>query len=91
MLRPSPAVARRVHCGRQQASGKPIKHPCLPAGATLEHKGHAFVGDGDWGHCKKLQPVYAQVADKLAQRPMLGAAESFAAVQARHIARPLFS
>ena len=38
----------------QQAS-KPIKHPCLPKGASVTHKGHSLVGEGDWHKCKKLQ------------------------------------
>ena len=33
----------------------PIKHPCLPKGATLTHNGHELAGDGDWLKCKKLQ------------------------------------
>ena len=38
----------------QQAS-KPLKHPCLPRGASMSHKGHEFIGESDWHRCKKLQ------------------------------------
>ena len=37
------------------SQGKAIKHPCLPKGATLTHKSHEFVGEGDWYRCKRLQ------------------------------------
>ena len=43
-------------CARAwQPATKPIKHPCLPHGAKLEHKGHELVGDGDWHKCKRVQ------------------------------------
>jgi len=36
-------------------AGKAIRHPCLPSGATMTHKGYTLEGDGDWHRCKKLQ------------------------------------
>eukprot|EP00908_Phaeocystis_cordata_P015586 Transcript_26740.p1 GENE.Transcript_26740~~Transcript_26740.p1 ORF type:complete len:511 (+),score=190.37 Transcript_26740:162-1535(+) len=35
-------------------SERPAHHPCLPKGATVEHKGMALTGDGDWAKCLKL-------------------------------------
>ena len=40
---------------RPQSTARPIRHPCLPQGAVLTHKGSELVGDGDWGRCLKLQ------------------------------------
>ena len=42
-------------CTRSQQASKPIRHPCLPKGASVTHKAHEIIGDGDWHKCKKLQ------------------------------------
>jgi len=41
---------------RHEARGveRPLKHPCLPSGATMTYKEVEMVGDGDWGRCAKL-------------------------------------
>jgi len=38
-----------------EVSEKPIRHPCLPKGESLEYKQISFAGEGDWHRCFKMQ------------------------------------
>jgi len=39
---------------RAIAAEKPLRHPCVPTGATVTHKGQTLEGSGDYKRCKKL-------------------------------------
>mmetsp|Transcript_26684 Transcript_26684/g.64355 ORF Transcript_26684/g.64355 Transcript_26684/m.64355 type:complete len:455 (-) Transcript_26684:374-1738(-) len=39
---------------RGDVNEKPIRHPCLPKGATLVYKQMTFLGAGHWQHCYTL-------------------------------------
>jgi hypothetical protein len=41
--------------GRHGSGERPVRHPCLPRGAALTHKGVSLTGDADWQRCAKLQ------------------------------------
>ena len=53
-LRADVAELQRQILEKAEASEKPVRHPCMPKGSKVAHKGIDIEGSGDWHRCHKL-------------------------------------